>query len=158
MKRILIYAATFALAIASVISVGYATANADDDKVPNVDNGLQLPPIQWQLVKHTFRLHIPRNNKALSQLIINAPSTVAVSNDIEVLDENGQNININISVNGRKIIINFPETVLANTKLNINLNKVKQPIKGPASVYSFSAKVIDSDKEIPIGLAQFPTL
>ncbi|MBD2433050.1 MULTISPECIES: hypothetical protein [Fischerella] len=57
MNRMLIYTATFALAIASVISVGYASANADDE-VSNVDNSLQLPPIQWRLVKHTFRLHI----------------------------------------------------------------------------------------------------
>ncbi|WP_337884502.1 DUF2808 domain-containing protein [Fischerella thermalis] len=164
MKRMLIYAATFALAMsatsfanASVISVSYATANADDDKAPNVDNGLQLPPIKWRLVKHSFRLHIPQNNKALSQLIIDAPPTVAVSNDIEVLDENGEKININISVNGRKILINFPETVIANTKLNIDLNKVKQPIQGAASVYKLSVKVVGSNIDIPVGVAQFPT-
>ncbi|MDM9383614.1 DUF2808 domain-containing protein [Chlorogloeopsis sp. ULAP01] len=156
MNRMLIYTATFALAIASVISVGYASANADDE-VSNVDNSLQLPPIQWRLVKHTFRLHIPRNNKALSQLIIDTPPTVAVSNDMEVLDEKGQRININISVNGSKIIINFPEIVIANTKLNINLNKVKQPTQGPASVYKLSVKVVGSNKDIPVGIAQFPT-
>ncbi len=118
---------------------------------------MQFPAIQWRIVKHTFQLHIPRNNKALSQLIIDTPPTVAVSNDIEVLDENGQNININLSVNGRKIIIDFPETVLANTKLNVNLNKVKQPITGSASVYNFSVKVVDSNVEIPVGVAKFPT-
>ncbi|PMB09468.1 DUF2808 domain-containing protein [Fischerella thermalis CCMEE 5273] len=163
MNRMLIYAATFALAMsatsfanASIISVGYATANTDD-KVPNLDNSLQLPPIQWRLVKHSFRLHIPRNNKALSQLIIDAPPTVAVSNDIEVLDENGREININISVNGRKIIIHFPETVINNTQLNINLNKVKQPIQGSASIYKLLVKVVGSDIEIPVGVAQFTT-
>ena len=82
---------------------------------------------------------------------------MAVSNDIDVLDNSGQKININISVNGRRIIIDFPGKVISNTKLLIELNKVKQPTAGPDSVYSLSAKVVGSDSEIPVGVARFRT-
>ena len=159
MKRTLIYAATFALATAASISAGYASAKPDDGRVldPNVDNNVQFGSTRWRLVKHTFQLHIPQNHNALSQIIIDTPSTVAVSNNINVLDENGQKININVSVNGRKIIIVFPEAVISNTKILIELNKVKQPILGPASVYSLSAKVVGSDVEIPVGVTRFST-
>lgn len=155
MKRTLIYAAAF-VATAALISAGYASAKTDDSRVRNLNNNVHSPT-HWRLVKHTFQVHIPQNNNALSQLIIQVPSTVAVSNDIDVLDEKGQKININVSVNGKRIIIDFPKTVISNTKLLIELNKVKQPIIGPASVYSLSAKVVGSEVEIPIGVAQFPT-
>ena len=79
-----------------------------------------------------------------------------MSNDINVFDDKGQKVNINISVDQRRIIIAFPETVTSSTsKLLVSLNKVQQPINESETVYSLSAKVIGSDAEIPIGQAQF---
>ncbi|MBE8966684.1 hypothetical protein IQ277_10635 [Nostocales cyanobacterium LEGE 12452] len=153
MKKTLIYTGTvFALATTAFISFSHASA-----KETNIENNLEYPTNSWRLVKHTFRLNIPQNNNALSQLIIETPSTVAVSNDIDVFDTNSQKINTNISVNGKNIIIDFPEKVIFNTKLLVNFNKVQQPVTGPASVYKFSAKVLGSEIEIPVGTAQFPT-
>ncbi len=146
-----------AIASIALIYSSYANAKTNDSLAPNVENKLQFTTTSWRLVKHSFRLNIPQNDKPLSQLIIETPSTVAVSNDIEVLYRNGQKVNINVSVNGKQIIIDFPEKVISNTKLLINLNKVKQPITGPASVYHLSVKVVGSDIEIPVGVAQFPT-
>ncbi len=156
MKKILIYTAAFTLVTAASILARSATAATDNSRVPNVDNNVEFPSHGWRLVQHVFRVHVPRNNNALYQLIIDVPSTVAVSSDIDVLDENGQTININISVNGRRIIIVFPQKVIDSNKLLIKLNKVKQPTQGPASVYSISAKIVGSDEEIPVGIAQFP--
>ncbi|WP_315791256.1 DUF2808 domain-containing protein [Fischerella sp. JS2] len=158
MKRILFYTAVCSVAITALISVGYATAKTDNNKVANIDNNLQSTPTGWRLVKQTFQLHIPKNSNALSQLIIDTPSTVAVSNDIEVLDEQGEKFKINVSADGRRIIIDFPQPVTSNTKLFINLNEVKQPIFGSASIYHLSVKVIGNNKEIPVGVAQFPNL
>ncbi|MHC5763757.1 hypothetical protein [Nostoc sp.] len=153
MKKTLIYTGTvFALATTAFISFSHASA-----KETNVENNLQYPTNSWRFVKHTFRLNIPQNNNALSQLIIETPSTVAVSNDIDVFDANDQKINTNISVNGKDIIIDFPEKVISSTKLLVNFNQVQQPVTGPASVYHFSAKVVGSEIEIPVGTAQFPT-
>ncbi|BAZ19310.1 DUF2808 domain-containing protein [Nostoc sp. LEGE 06077] len=153
MKKTLIYIGTV-FAISTIASIFLDSANA---KETNIDNNLQYPTNSWRLVKHTFRLNIPQNNNALSQLIIETPSTVAVSNEIEVWDVNGQKININISVKGRQIIIEFPEKVIPNTKLLVNFNKVQQPVTGSNSVYRLWAKVVGSEVEIPIGVAQFPT-
>ncbi|NMF66138.1 hypothetical protein DP113_33140 (plasmid) [Brasilonema octagenarum UFV-E1] len=156
MKKTLISAAAFALASAALISAGYATAKTDNNRVSNV-NDVNFSPNSWQIVKHTFQVHIPQNNNALSQLIIDTPSSVAVSNDIDVLNDKGQRININISVIGRRILIDFPEKVISNTKLVIEFNKVRQPTVGSASVYSFWAKAVGNDTEIPIGTAEFST-
>ena len=156
MKKLLTYTAFF-LAIVALISAGYTNAKTDNNMVANVENDLQSPTNRWRLVKHTFQLHIPRNINALSQLIIEAPSTVAVSNDIDVLAQNGQKISIDISVNGKTIIIDFSQKVISNTKLLVELNKVKQPIGGADSVYRLAAKAVGSDREIPVGTARFRT-
>jgi hypothetical protein len=158
MKKTLIYAAVLSLAIVTSIPADRTSAKVDDSKITNLENGLQLPNInRWRLVKHTFQLHIPRNITALSQLIIDAPSTVAIGNDIDVLDRNGQKININVFVDSGRIIIDFPKKVITNTKLLVELNKVKQPIYGPDSVYRISAKVVNRNIEIPVGIARFHT-
>lgn len=154
MKKTPIYAA-FVLASVASISTSHTSAKTNDNEELHIDNHLQFAPSQWQLVKQVFRLYIPQNTDALSQLIIDVPSTVAVSNDIDVLDDKGRKININISVSGRRIIIDFPATVISNRELFIELNKVKQPVRRVASVYRFWIKVVDSDREIPAGVAQF---
>lgn len=157
MKKILIYTA-FALASVFSIYLEYASANADNSRIPRINKDGQLTFKHWQFVKHTFRFHLPQNSKPLSQIIIIIPSTIAVSNDIDVLEQNNKKITINISVNSKNnIILAFPEPVAPNTKFNIILNKVKQPILGPTSVYQFSAKFIDSDAEIPVDVTQFRT-
>ncbi|MEI2578079.1 DUF2808 domain-containing protein [Scytonema sp. PRP1] len=157
MNKILIYTAAFTLVTAALISASYATTKIDNSRVPNVDNNVEFPSSGWRIVKHTFRVHIPLDKNPLDQILIDVPSTVAVSNDINVLNENSQKININVSAHGRRIIIDFPEKIISNTKLLIELNKVRQPVQGSASVYNISAKVVGSDKEIPVGVAQFPT-
>lgn len=146
-----------ALATIALTSAGYTSAKTDNSNVSNVENNAQFPTNRWRLVKHAFQLHVPRNTNALSQLIIDTSPTVAVSNDIDVLAQNGQQININIFTNGRRIIIDFSEKDISNTTLLVELNKVKQPTLGPDSVYNLSAKVVGSDAEIPIGVARFHT-
>lgn len=155
MKKTLIYTAALTLASAALISSGYASATTDEGKVPPVEGNVQFSSTRWQLVKQIFVLNIPLNSNSITQIIIATPSTVAVSNDIDVLDHKGRKINTNVSVNGKKIILAFPEPVAHGIKLVISFNKVEQPTFGSTSVYRFSAKVFGSDVEIPVGIAQF---
>lgn len=158
MKKNLIYAAAFALATAVLIPADYASARTDNGSVTHIDGNVQFPPTRWSLVRHTFRLHVPQNSKAVTKLLINVPDTVTRSNDIkniDVVDENEQKINTNVFVNGRTILIDFSEPVAPNTKFHIDLNNVKRPTLGNGLVYGFSVKVVGSDAEIPIGIARF---
>ncbi len=156
MKKILIYT-TFTLANFALLYPGHASASIDNSRVLHVNKDVQYTPNRWRLVRHTFAFRLPQKSKPLSQIIITIPSTVAISNDINVVEQNGKKIDVNVSANGKKIILSFPEPIAPNTRFNINLNKVKQPILGPTSVYSFSAKFVGSEAEIPIGIAQFRT-
>ncbi|BAY86077.1 hypothetical protein NIES267_55830 [Calothrix parasitica NIES-267] len=144
--------------VASTVFAGNTTAKTNNSGVNEIKNIFQLP-LNQRFVKHIFRLRVPKNGKPLYELIIDAPATVAVSSDIDVLNDNGQKLNINVSVNDRRITVNFPETVtFATTKqLLISLNKVQQPRSGSDSIYNLSARVVGSDVEIYIGQAQFQT-
>ncbi|MBD2597494.1 hypothetical protein [Nostoc spongiaeforme] len=155
----LIYVAVCNLAITSLSYADYAIAKTDNDKLGTIEDSSQYIHTGWQLVKQTFQLHIPKNGKPISQLIIDVPPKVAVTNDVDVLDEQGQKIKINILVSSQRIIIDFPELVTSSTsKLQINFNKVLQPITGSLSIYHLSAKVVGSDVEIPVGEVQIPSL
>jgi hypothetical protein len=158
MKKMLRYLSVFTLVAATLVSTGYSSAKTNDNEATNIDSPLQYPSNRWQVVKQVFQLHVPKNGKPLEQLIIDTPSTVAVSNDIDVLDNQGKKININISVEDRRIIITFTGTVKNDAnKILIALNRVQQPINASTTVYELSAKVVGSDVEIPIGKAQFST-
>ena len=69
---------------------------------------MSIPHIIINIVKQTFQIRAPKHGKPLRQLIVETPSTVAVSNDISVFDDKGQKVNIDIYVDNRKIIITFP--------------------------------------------------
>ena len=158
MKRSLIYAVILTLSGAAIITPSYANTRTDDGRVIHIDGNAQFPPTRWGIFRHNFRLHVPQNSRAITQILIKVPDNVTVSNDvsnIDVVDENEHKINTNISVNGQTILLVFPEPVAPNTKLRIDLNKIKRRNIGNGSVYSFWAKEVDLDAEIPIGVAWF---
>jgi hypothetical protein len=156
MKRKIISLIVFSIGIESTLFAGNAAAKIENSGVNQIENSFQFP-LNQRFVKHTFRLHVPKNGKPLSELIIDAPATVAVSSDIDVLNDNGQKLNSTVSVKDRRITLNFPETVTYTTtkKLLISLNKVQQPRSGSDLIYNLSVKVVGSDVEISIGQAQF---
>jgi hypothetical protein len=155
MKKTLICVNVLAISTLAFTSISYASTKADSNNISKTENGVQSPASRWQLVKHAFKLNVPKNISGLSQLIIDTPSTVAVSNDIDVLAQNGRKVNIDISVNDKKIVIDFPEKNISNTKLIVELNKVRQLSHGSDSVYNLWAKVVGSDTEIPVGVVRF---
>lgn len=160
MKKPLIYATAVILATAALIPTNYVSARNNDGNVPHIDGNVQFPPTRSPLVRHTFRVHVPQNSKAVTQLIISVPKNVTVSNDIkniDIVDENEQKINTNVSVNGKTILLAFTKPVTPNTKLEIDLNNVKRPTLANAAVYRLWAKEVGIDAEIPIGVAWFRT-
>jgi hypothetical protein len=72
-----------------------------------------------------------------------------------VVDTQGKKISTNISVNGKIIVLTFPNPVAPNTKLEIDINNVKRPIGGNGPVYQLSAKFVGSAAVLPVGFARF---
>ncbi|MCC5620849.1 DUF2808 domain-containing protein [Nostoc sp. CHAB 5715] len=158
MKKVLVYVAISTLAAALLIPANYASANEEDGNVPHVDGNYQFPQTRWMPVRHTLRVHVPKNSKSVSQLKIEVPSTVKWSNntnDVVINENNDREINTNVSVNGKTILLAFAEPIVPNTKLKIDIKNVKQPFLGNGPVYRLSANLVGINAEIPIGVARF---
>lgn len=156
MKTSLIYAALLTLSSTAIIAPSYASYSIHESAVPHIYGNTQFPRTRWGNFTHTFRLHVPQNSKAVSQLTIKVPDSVTVSNNasnITVADENGQKINANTSVNSKTIVLAFTQPIAANTKFNIELKNIKRHSLAGKSVYTFSAKEVGIDAEIPLGVA-----
>ncbi|HAA30845.1 MAG TPA: hypothetical protein DCE56_28060 [Cyanobacteria bacterium UBA8553] len=94
--RTLIYAAAFTLAFVAFNSATYGTPIKETAKFPHIVGSVQFPQTKTKIVRHTFRLQIPQESSALSQLIINVPRGLTVTNNIRVSDQSGRKINSKI--------------------------------------------------------------
>lgn len=158
MNKSLIYTVIGALTATLFIPVGYASAKYNDGTLPHIDSSSQFPQTRYSNVRHTFRIHIPKNSPSVSELDIEVPNTLTWShniNDVVVSNENGKKINASISTRGKSILITFAEPVASNTKLEIDINNVKQPFRGNGPVYNIKAKLAASKMETSIGTARF---
>lgn len=150
--RKLIFSAAVAL-VAVPISAGYANARAGVNL--HIDGAVQFPPTRWRIVRHTIRLHIPQGSSPLSQLIIDVPEGLLVSNNITINDDNlERKINANFSIMDNKVIINFPQPVVPDLKLKLDLNNVKRRGISNAWTYQVSAKFVGVNVAISIGTAR----
>lgn len=124
-------------------------------RVPRIVGSVQFPQTRWKIVRHTFLLQIPQDSRVLSHLSIEVPAGLTVSNNIRVSDQSGKNIDTNISVNGSKAIVGFPEFVAPGIRLNIAMKDVKILGRTNAWLYKVSARLVGLNADIPVGIARF---
>ncbi|GJD19977.1 unknown protein [Rivularia sp. IAM M-261] len=159
MKKSLI-STTAVGAIFAVLIIPSIPANASDENgtLPHVDGNYQFPQTKWSNVRHTLRVHIPKNSQSISQISIAVPKTINWSNklkDVVVSGNNQKKVNANISINEKTIILAFNEPVSPNSKLEIDIKNIRQPLLGNGPVYRLFAKSVDNNVDIQIGIARF---
>lgn len=144
MKKSLVYAATFALSAVILIPVNSASANDDNSRFPHIDGNSQFPYTRSYPVRHTLRVHIPKNSQAVSQIVIQVPQTLSVSskNRIDVEDSKGQKINTNVSIKNKTILLTFQDSLPSNTEIEIDINGVRGPKGGNGPIYRLSTKLL----------------
>lgn len=155
MKKTLIYATALTLALISFNSATYGSTQTATGRVPHIYGSVQFPQTRWRLVRHSFRLVIPQESKALSQLSISVPDNLIVKGNISVSDKSGRKINTDISVDGSKIMVTFSEPVAPGTRLKIAMNDVKISGRSNAWLYRISTRLVGIDADLPIGIARF---
>lgn len=154
MIKILTYVAS-SIAVAALVSAAYANPVTDNGRVPHIVSSVQFPQSKWRIVRHTFRLQIPQQSNPLSQLSIDVPVGLRVSSKISVSDQTGPKVDTNISVDGNKIVLAFPEPVLSGTELKISMQDVKILGRTNAWLYKVYARLVGIDVDLPIGFARF---
>lgn len=155
LTKILTYVATFTLVIAPFNSATYGSTPKATGRVPHIYGSVQFPQNRWRLVRHSFKLVVPQESKALSQLIITVPDGLTVTDDITVSDQSGQKIDTSVSVSGNKIIIAFPNSIAPKTRLKVAMNNVKISGRTNSWLYKISTRLTGLNADIPIGIARF---
>lgn len=155
MIRTLVYATVFSLAVIVSDPVVYGSPITGISKLPRIVSSVQFPQTRWGVVRHTIRLQIPNNSSILSQLIVNIPPGLTMSNQITVSNQFGKKLGTNIAKNDRKITISFHKPVAPGTNLNIAMKDIKIVGISNAWLYPVSARLIGSNADLPIGIARF---
>lgn len=157
MKKILIFTAALTLMSTPFNSAAYGSIPTARGRVPRIHKPLQFPQNRWRLVRHSFRLVIPHESKALYQLSISVPKNLRVGDNINVSDQADQKINADISIDGSRIILTFPKPVVPGTSLKIAMKNVKILGRSNAWLYRISVRLVGIDADLPIGIARFRT-
>jgi Protein of unknown function (DUF2808) len=158
MKKSLVYAVIRVIAAMLFIPSGYASAKDDNGTFPHVYGNSQFPQTKWSNIRHSLRVHIPKNSPNVSQISIAVPETVRWSNkisDVVVTGNNGEKVKTNISINEKTILLIFNKPLSPNNNLEIDINNVKQPISGNGHIYHLFVQSPGSNSNIPIGIARF---
>ena len=146
MKK-LIHAVALSLTIALFSSTAYGKST-----IPYVAGAVQFPQTKAKVVRDSFRLQIPKDSVALSQLTITVPNGLTIKNNFDVLDQSGQKIDTNITVNSKTITIAFPQQVAPGTEINIDLNRVLISGTSNAWLYPVSVRLVGLNADIPVGV------
>jgi CO dehydrogenase/acetyl-CoA synthase delta subunit len=159
MKKSLIYTiAICAIYTVAIIPADYVSANNHNGNFLHVDGNSQFPQKRWSIVRHTLKVHIPKNSQRMAQISIAVPETVNWSNkinDVVVSGNKGAKNNTKISINGQNIILAFDEPLPPDSHVEIDIKNIRQPFFGNGPIYRLFAKAVGSNVDISIGIARF---
>lgn len=157
MKR-LIYTATIVLILTSLVPAAYADENFSAyQKVTHFVHSAAHPNnARIQNVTHHFDLHV--KGTSLSEISIDIPNGICISQGIEVTDRSGKKVDTSVSLSARKATIAFTQPVAPDTILLIEMKGVKTPgYLGRAWNYLVYTRDVGMTTEIPMGTAEIRT-
>lgn len=128
MIRILRYTAIFALTMAVLVPATYANPTPQSSNFPHVISLGESPQgiRHWRILRHTLKIAVPENSKAISQLIIEAPANIVLRESIDVSEQSGKEIAAKVSIQGKKATLEFAESVAPGTTIIVEMNNVKK--------------------------------
>nr|MDZ7980256.1 DUF2808 domain-containing protein [Aulosira sp. ZfuVER01] len=157
MNRTLTYTAIFALSMAVLVPATYANPTPQSSNFPHVLSLGEFPQgiRHWRILRHTLKIEVPQNSKAISQLIIEAPANIVLRESIDVSEESGKKIAAKVSIQGKKATLEFAELITPETTIVVEMKNVKKTAATSGDkLYKISAIFADMNTELPIGVAQ----
>ena len=105
---------------------------------------------------HHFKLRVAGYN--LVELFINLPKGISVTRGIEITTQSGQKIDYTVSINNRRVTIDFAQPVSPGTTLSISLKGIRtSDYLGRTWLYPVSGRLDDIKVDIPFGIARIQT-
>ncbi len=157
MNKILTYTTIFALTMAVLVPATYANPTPQSSNFPHVISLVESPEgiRHWRILRHTLKIEVPQQSKAISQLIIEAPANIVLRDNIDTSDQSGKKIAAKVSIQGKKATLEFTESVAPGTVIIVEMNNVKKTaVTSGNKFYKISAILAGMNAELPIGVAQ----
>lgn len=157
MKR-LIYATTLTLALTSLVPAAYADVGPREYQKAThfVHSGAHPTNARAANATHHFELHVA--DQPLSQLSIDLPNGLRISQGIEVTDQSGKKIDATVSIKDQKATIAFAQPVSPGTLLSIEMKGVRtHDLLGRNWLYQVYARNVGLTADFPLGPAQITT-
>lgn len=157
MNRKLTLTAIFALTMAVLVPATYANPTPQSSNFPHVISLVEFPQgiRHWRILRHTLKIAVLENSKAISQLILEAPANIVLRENIDVSDQSGKKIAAKVSIQGKKATLEFAESVARGTTIIVEMNNFKKTaVTTGNKFYKISTIFAGTNAELPIGVAQ----
>jgi len=157
MNRKLTPTAIFVLTMAVLVPATYANPTPQSGNFPHVISLGESPQgiRHWRILRHTLKIAVPENSKAISQLIIEAPANIVLRESIDVSEPSGKEIAAKVSIQGKKATLEFAESVAPGTTIIVEMNNVKKTaVTTGDKFYKISTILAGMNVELPIGIVQ----
>lgn len=154
MKR-LISVTAIALSILSLVPAARADQLPGGIKFTHLGDSGARPDRAYVLgATHYFEVHV--EGKPLSQVSISLPEILNLRDDVVVSDQSGQRLDTTVSINTKKVIVDFAQPVSAGTNLLVSFKEVKIPFPRRRRIllYPVYIKSVGMAGEVPLGLAR----
>ncbi|MBW4623848.1 MAG: DUF2808 domain-containing protein [Cyanosarcina radialis HA8281-LM2] len=156
MKR-LIYSATLALTMTSLVGVAYADEGAREYQRATqiIHSGAHPNVRKTPNATYHFELHVGVN--ALSELAIDLPDGIDVPKQIEVTDRSGERIDTTVSFNNNKAAIAFARPISPGTIVSVSLKGIEIPKYPRVWLYPIYGRFVGLTAQIPLGTVRIQT-
>lgn len=139
------------IAVTSFGSATYAYTKTEARSFPYITEAAQFPQTKAKLVRHSFKIEVPKGSSALLQLTINIPDGLVVRNDFNISDQFEKKVDANIIANDKNITIAFSQPIAPGTELNVDFNRVSIVGSSNGWLYPVSVKLVGLNADIPVG-------
>ncbi|KAI9129957.1 DUF2808 domain-containing protein [Acaryochloris sp. CCMEE 5410] len=153
----LIYASAVGLFLTISMTAARAAGVLKDAKVPHLTTTAAIPQNpRVPSAKYRFGIHV--SGYSLSQLTVNIPEQIQISENITVTDQSGQRIESSTTFEGNKAIVTFTQPVVPDTNLKVTLNAVRtSTFSNQVWLFPIAWRGVEMTADIPLGMARIAT-
>lgn len=157
MIKPIIYTAAVGLFFTASMTSVQAAGVLKDAKVPHLTTTAAIPSNpRVPFAKYRFGIHV--SGYSLSQLTVNIPEQIQVSENITVTDQSGQRIESSTTFEGNKAIVTFTQPVVPDTNLKVTLNGVRtSTFSNQVWLFPIAWRGVEMTADIPLGMARIAT-